>query len=182
MLKLDDISGLKGGFLIASPAMSDLRFVKSVLFMCESKVSGSFGFTIDRKENLPKFKKQLKNTIFAGENVYSGGPVAENRLFIVHSSEVTWPETLRIGHEICVTNFEDAVKSGEEKPQKCLILAGYTSWIANQLEREILMGLWLMVPCCPEMLFEKSSKNQWKLQMKKLDLNENTFSLQVGTS
>lgn len=182
MLKLDDISNLKGNLLIASPMMVDIRFAQSVVFMCESKISGAFGFAIRKDETLTKFKKQLKNTMFENCIIHPGGPVSESRLFVIHSSDVMWNETLQITDDVCVTNFEDAIKVAQPKPEKLLLVAGYANWQANQLEREMIMGFWIMVEDDSNMIFDKHHRNQWKYLMRKLDLNENTFAMQVGTS
>ncbi len=180
--KLDSVLDLKGKLLISSPMMMDERFLKSVIFVCDSKITNAFGFTIRKDHTVDnKIKKHLKGNQFKNDIIYSGGPVSPNRLFVIHTSDVEWQETLRINQDISITNFEEAIKV-DLKPEKYLIVSGYTNWVSGQLEREIVLGFWLTVEDDAMMIFDQSKKDKWRYLMRSSDLNENTFAMQVGTS
>ena len=43
------ISPARGTLLIANPFLKDPNFVRSVIFLCEHKEEGSFGFVLNKK-------------------------------------------------------------------------------------------------------------------------------------
>ena len=177
-----DVSNLKGNFAIASPIMLDDRFKEAIILLCDVKLINTYGFIVNQDEVLNKFKKNLKNTIFKDTKVYYGGPVAENRLFIIHSSDVQWSESLKITEEIYVTNFDDAIKKEKALPKNYLIVAGYTNWQGGQIEREIVMGFWNFLINENDLIFSNSKTRKWQSCMQKLNLNANTFYNHNGNS
>lgn len=179
---MQDIQSLKGSFLIASPLIPDARFKQAVIFICESKNS-TFGFIIDpsEKNTTSKFKKKFKNTILQGVPVYIGGPVDESKLFLVHSNDALWPESLKIGN-LAITPINDVLRKQDKLPKDYMIIAGYANWMHMQLERELSLGFWLVSKTDSSVIFDKTIKNRWKHCMDMLQLNANTFAHYVGTT
>jgi putative transcriptional regulator len=191
-IKLDS---LKGRFLAASPCINDDLFQKKIIFICETNRASAFGFIIDPIEpnNLQKnFKKEMKGTRFKNLPIYSGGPIDSNRLFLVHSDDVIWPETLNIhGDEnemnkkeiICITNLTNILNNDTPNmPKNYIIISGYTNWMQNKLSREIALGFWLFAPLENSIIFDKKIDNKWKYCMDMLKININTFYKNIGTS
>jgi len=179
---MQDIQSLKGSFLIASPLIPDARFKQTIIFICESKNS-TFGFIIDpsEKNTTSKFKKKFKNTILQGVPVYLGGPVDESKLFLVHSHDALWPESLKI-ENLAITTINDVLRKQDRLPKDYMIIAGYANWMHMQLERELSLGFWVVSNNDSAVIFDKTIKNRWKYCMDKLQLNANTFAHYVGTT
>ncbi len=78
------ISPARGTLLIANPFLKDPNFSRSVIFLCEHKEEGSFGFVLNKK-----FSKSLNELVPELENfrlpVYQGGPVPVERSSIRQS-------------------------------------------------------------------------------------------------
>ena len=83
----------KGKLLISSPEISDGVFDKSIILICEHDANGTMGFIL----NKPLINVSLatiwtdigyekKNPYFTNEDVYIGGPLASNAMFVIHSS------------------------------------------------------------------------------------------------
>lgn len=185
-----NLQALKGQFLAASPFIPDVRFEKKVIFICESNNASAFGFIIDPIEQNDfknNFKKMIKGTRFKNQPIYSGGPVDSNRLFLLHSNDVLWPETLNIScalnnEMIAVTNLTNVLKNASNMPKHYILISGYTNWVQNQLSREISLGFWLIAPMKNSIIFDQAVDKKWKYCMDTLKINTNTFSRHIGTS
>ena len=74
---------LTGKLLIADPFLKDPSFKRSVVFLCEDKEEGSFGFVLNRK-----FEQPLSEILEGAEDsplpVYYGGPVQIDTLHYLH--------------------------------------------------------------------------------------------------
>lgn len=177
--KIEDISSLSGKFLVASPIMSDERFKKAVVFICEFKPANVFGFYISPIGLCSKLKI-LRNTIFNKETLYSGGFVDPGKLFLIHSCDTVWKTTFKIS-DVAITPLMDVLKNADAMPKMYMAVAGYTSWQKHQLEREIALGFWIAYDHDSSFIFD-TKQSRWKDCMSALDLNENTFACHLGTS
>ncbi|MFL2800193.1 MAG: YqgE/AlgH family protein, partial [Paracoccaceae bacterium] len=82
----------KGKLLISSPAIAGDLFDKSVILICEHDVNGTMGFIINKPLidiNVGAIWANLgyeeKNLCSASEDVFMGGPLASNAMFVIHS-------------------------------------------------------------------------------------------------
>lgn len=175
------IGDLKGSFLISSPIMIDDRFKKSVIFMCDIKKSSSFGLVVSNPIGTCANIKPLKKTPLAKADLYSGGPMEEAKLFLLHTNDVKWPTSLQINEQISVTNINDAIKNLEKLPEKYIVLAGYTNWQYSQLEHEVSLGFWLLFEDDMHLIFD-NKKDKWQACTKALKLNTNTFTNYIGNA
>ncbi len=72
-----------GKLLIADPFLRDPNFMRSVVFICEHKDEGSFGFVLNRRyeQYLGDLIAGLETSTFP---VYYGGPVQVETIHILH--------------------------------------------------------------------------------------------------
>ena len=88
--------------MIAMPTLQDPNFSRTVTYMCEHGEHGAMGIVVNRPTDL-HLADVLKHMAIegglgeAGEQiVYLGGPVEEERGFVLHSSTPPWDSTLPI--------------------------------------------------------------------------------------
>ena len=84
----------KGKLLISSPEISDGIFDKSIILICEHDANGTMGFILNKplinvslEAIWTNIGYEKKNPYFTNEDVYIGGPLASNAMFVIHSSE-----------------------------------------------------------------------------------------------
>src|ERR1700759_872047 len=72
-----------GKILIADPFLKDPNFLRTVIFLCEHKDEGSFGFVINRKLDyvIGDLMTELEGCDFP---VFYGGPVQQNTIHFLH--------------------------------------------------------------------------------------------------
>ena len=88
-----DESSVSGKLLIATPAMSDPRFDRAVILMCNHDDSQAFGIVINRPFISPRLRELLAQLDVSiservpDEPVLEGGPVDTQRGFVIHSAD-----------------------------------------------------------------------------------------------
>lgn len=179
MIKITDITQIRGNFIVASPMMLDERFIDTVIFICEFTPNGAYGLVIN--DFINEKSNKLKATIFENEKIFNGGPVDNEKMFVLHSNDYESIKTLKISHNIYLTSVEDMVKNTEKLPQKYIILEGYTKWQESQLEKEIMLGNWLVyLSNDSKTIFEQPYESKWKKITQQLGIHESKYASHVG--
>ena len=94
-----DAHFLDGQLLIAMPGMGDLRFERSVIFMCAHSAEGAMGLIVNKPApdlSFADLLEQLKipaSVDLKGARVHFGGPVEHGRGFVLHSAEYAVQES-----------------------------------------------------------------------------------------
>jgi len=165
------ISPAKGILLIANPFLKDPNFMRTVIFLCEHKEEGSFGFVLNKL-----FDKKLDDLLpeFEGQKIplYFGGPVQKDTLHFLHQL----PEVISGGEEVVEGvywggNFESVtalIKAGEMDLRKIKFFIGYSGWAEKQIEDEMNEKSWLTVVATRRLLFHSRPDNIWKDSLKQL--------------
>lgn len=146
---------LQHHFLIAMPALQDPIFRRSVVYICEHNTNGAMGIIVNKPlENLKieGILEKLKITpeprdesIRLDKPVMLGGPLAEDRGFILHTPPSNFASSIRISDNTVMTTSRDVLETlgTDKQPSDVLVALGYASWEKGQLEQEILDNAWL---------------------------------------
>ena len=172
------------------PQMLDPNFSKSLLYICEHNEEGAMGIIINRpiKLGLNDILEQLdfEPSSEQQQPIYWGGPVQEERGFIIHSSkgksEESWESSLIISDEIRLTTSKDIIKaiSEDKGPNQFMIALGYAGWGDGQLEQELAENTWLSCPADLDILFDKDSSNKRQRAINGLGVTEHQLNAQIG--
>ncbi|MEG5993018.1 YqgE/AlgH family protein [Enterobacter hormaechei] len=164
---------LQHHFLIAMPALQDPIFRRSVVYICEYNEDGAMGIIINKPlENLQVegILDKLKIPAEArlpelrlDKPVMLGGPLAEDRGFILHTPPV-FSSSIRISDNTVVTTSRDVLETlgTASQPSEVLVALGYASWEKGQLEQEILDNAWLTAPADMNILFKTPIADRWR--------------------
>ena len=134
----------------------------------ESNFTNDLGAdSLDTVELIMEFEKEFGLSIpdEKAENiVLAGGPVSQDRGFILHTTQPGWSASLALTSEIMVTTSKDILSSlgNSEAPEKSIVTLGYAGWSAGQLEEEIRANSWLMVEADTELLFDTPIHKKWE--------------------
>jgi putative transcriptional regulator len=156
MLSWDMDSALQGKLLIAMPSLTDGMFSGSVIVMCAHSAEGAMGLIINKSVPGMSFL-DLADQINMGEvsqaraealsqlPVLMGGPVDQQRGFVLHSPDYQGAHTLKVNDALAVTSTLDILQSLAlgQGPGRYLLALGYSGWSPGQLESEILRNGWL---------------------------------------
>ncbi|NDJ56404.1 YqgE/AlgH family protein [Enterobacteriaceae bacterium 4M9] len=165
---------LQHHFLIAMPSLQDPLFRRSVVYICEHNSDGAMGLIINKPLDsltiegvLEKLKITPENrdeTIRLDKPVFVGGPLAEDRGFILHSPPNTFDSSICICDDTVITTSRDVLETlgTQKQPGNVLVALGYSSWEEGQLEQELLDNAWLTAPASPKILFNTPISERWR--------------------
>jgi putative transcriptional regulator len=161
---------LEGQILLAMPAMTDPRFERAVIYMCAHNDEGAMGLVINKSLDSMDFRELLGQLdIPTADNardipVHFGGPVENQRGFVLHSGEYRHAETLMVTEEIGLTATLDILRAlaQGEGPERSILALGYAGWGAGQLDAEFHDNAWLSVPYDESLMFAVSDGDKWE--------------------
>ena len=165
------INPAPGILLIADPFLKDPNFLRTVVFLCEHKEDGSFGFVLNRKyENT--LDELLPELIGHQLPVYYGGPVQIDTIHFLHQ----YPDQIPGGHEILKGvywggDFEavvNLIKNDDIDAGKIRFYIGYSGWSTGQLKEEMIEKTWLTVKATRKLVFHRNYEEIWKDSLKHL--------------
>ena len=111
-----------------------------------------------------------------------GGPVQDDRGFVLHTPDAKFNSMLTISNDVAFTTSRDileAIASGEG-PEKMLVSIGYAGWSAGQLEQEISHNGWLTVSADPSIIFDLPISQRYTAAIKLLGFDPNKLTYEVG--
>jgi putative transcriptional regulator len=164
-------TSLTNHFLIAMPRLADANFARSVTLICEHTGEGAMGLVINRATDLTlgDVFAQLEidvagNSEVSVRPVFLGGPVQNNRGFVLHEPLGHWESTIAITDSIGVSTSRDILEAiaRQQGPAQTLVAIGYAGWSPGQLEREIVENSWLHCPADRAILFEVPPADRWQ--------------------
>ena len=170
---------LTGQLLIAMPAMADPRFAQTVVYLCAHTADGAMGLVLNRPIVKPTFDDLLKQLQVAPSpparqiRLCAGGPVANARGFVLHTSDWTGEGSLRVDDSMALTASLDVLKVIAEGggPRECILALGYAGWGPGQLDREIQENAWLSVSADETLLFDPNHDTKWRRALAKLHID-----------
>lgn len=179
---------LKHHFLIAMPHMADPEFAQTLIYLIEHNTDGAMGLVINRPNGLSLSDvleqlrpEQLPPVQCLALPIFSGGPVQNDRGFVLHSAERQFQATLALP-EWAMSTSQDvlfAIADGHG-PRQHLIALGYAGWDAGQLEEELANNVWLSCPACSDILFDLPPEQRLHAAAASLGVNLNLLTAQAG--
>lgn len=179
---------LTNHFLIAMPQLEDPNFFHSVTYICQHNDEGAMGIIINQPldtnlgEILQHLNIESENENLAQQAIYFGGPVEQDRGFILHSPCKNWSGTLHISAEIALTSSSDILNdiTAHDGPKQSLVALGYAGWGAGQLEQELAQNTWLSVQASPEIIFSTPIEKRWHEAASLLGVDLQLLSGNIG--
>jgi putative transcriptional regulator len=165
-IKRNDLEPAVGRLLIAEPTTYDYFFSRSVVLLLNNDENGSEGIIINKKLNNNLKNLILKSRIKSDVQVYVGGPVKENKIFVLHRLGDIVPNSLEIipglwwGGDTRV--LYDLINNGVANDSNLRIFQGYSSWAPMQLKEEMKKNYWAVAEFSIEEIFEMQVEYMWK--------------------
>jgi putative transcriptional regulator len=182
---------LANHFLIAMPSMQDPIFGGTVVYICEHNDNGVLGVVINKPTDMTmeilferidlKLSEGLRTTV-VNEPIMFGGPVQDDRGFVLHTPGAQYSSSLTVTDEVAFTTSIDvleAVAAGDG-PQRMLVSIGYAGWSPGQLEEEIGRNGWLTVGADAHVLFDLPIEERYNAAIKLLGIDPMMLALEAG--
>jgi putative transcriptional regulator len=160
---------IAGRLLVATPALLEPNFYRTVTFVAEHSPDGALGIVLNRpteervRDHLPEWAPHVSDPGV----VFVGGPVAnEVAVGIVHEPEVDpddWePPLPRLGL-IDLAMGPDAFGG----VARARVFSGYSGWIGGQLDAELMTGSWVVVHATVDDIFTPEPDDLWRVVLQR---------------
>jgi len=186
-----DESSVSGKLLIATPAMSDPRFDRAVILMCNHDDSQAFGIVINRPFISPRLRELLAQLDVSiservpDEPVLEGGPVDTQRGFVIHSADYfETGASIKVQPNIAVTPTKGVLgaMASDAPPKHAQLALGYAGWGAGQLDAELKQNAWLIAQASEALVFLTAADAIWKDALASLGIKPEMLSALSGNA
>ena len=153
---------LRGKLLIASPALVDPNFARTVVLITEHNDEGAMGVVLNRpSETAVEDVASELSELVVDEPVFIGGPVQPQALVVLAEfndpEAAAWIVAADVGFVSAESEYDDlarAIRRGR-------VYAGYSGWGAGQLESEMEVDSWIIEPPLPAELVPDHPDGLW---------------------
>lgn len=167
--------GLSGQLLVATPALVDGHFRRSVVLVLDHDDDGALGVILNRRTTIEvdDVLPGWSSTVTAPGGVYEGGPVATDSALAVGllaadagDEPVGWRKMFgRVG----LVDLDAPSAVIEDALIGMRIYAGYAGWGGGQLESEIEEGSWLVLAAADTDLLHATPDTLWRDVLRRQD-------------
>jgi putative transcriptional regulator len=156
------MESLRGHLLIASPALLDPNFRRTVVLVTEHTDDGAAGLVLNRPSlvGVAAAVPQLEELVDEDEQVWVGGPVQPEAVLVL--GEFLDPD------DAAVPLFESLGFPSLDDPEEIVpattrrrVFAGYAGWGAGQLEEELANEDWILEPALADDAFTDDPGELW---------------------
>jgi putative transcriptional regulator len=164
-----DRPSLTGRLLVATDALRDPRFARTVIFVVRHDAGGAFGLIVNLPIAEVPFERALRPfglDVPPGSGtvrVYYGGPVQEQRGFVLHTPDWTGKGTAVIDDRFALTEDPKVLQAMAQGvgPRRALFCLGYAGWAPGQLDAELGQGVWGVAPADERLVFDEDPQAKW---------------------
>ncbi|MCG9696030.1 YqgE/AlgH family protein [Shewanella sp. Isolate11] len=183
------MESLQNHLLLAMPALNDSFFERSVIYLCEHNEQGAMGLMVNKpigvdvNELLKQMQLEDYRTIESiNSQVLLGGPVAQEKGFVLHTPQSQWSSSQQISDQLMLTTSRDVLTSlgNDQAPENFIVALGYAGWKRDQLEQELADNAWLTIPVDIDILFNTPHDERWVKATQSLGFDISQLSSLTG--
>jgi putative transcriptional regulator len=158
------MDSLRGQLILASPALDDPNFRRTVVLITEHTEEGAMGLVLNREATVTVADAVPDLTWLASgeDHVHVGGPVAPNGVIVL----AEWDEPGRAA--ALVEGDLGFVPADLDDPdelaaviRRAKVFAGHSGWGPGQLEDELEEESWIVAPAQRDDVFEAEPEALW---------------------
>jgi putative transcriptional regulator len=156
-----------GHLLVATPALVDPNFARSVVLLLDHDDEGSLGVVLNRPTavEVGSVLPDWASTVDAPEVLFEGGPVSPDAalaLALVPQQQGVEPIGFRRLFEgTGIIDLDTPVEVLAPAVTRMRIFAGYAGWSSGQLADEVEEGSWYVVPSTAHDVFDEDPGRLW---------------------
>jgi putative transcriptional regulator len=154
---------LSGQLLLASPALQDPNFRRTVVLIGAHSEDGAMGVVLNRPSlvTVGEAVPQLEPAVDDQDTVYLGGPVQPDSIVMLGEFSDPSPAGLLVLGRIGFPAPEAGIEELAEATVRRRVYAGYAGWGEGQLDAELEHGDWIAHPAQPDDVFTESPEDLW---------------------
>ena len=152
-----------GQLLVASPALQDPNFLRTVVLLGVHGEDGAMGVVLNRPSavTVAEAVPQLEDTAGPLEPLYVGGPVQPTSVVMLAEFEDPSTAGLLIAGRIGFPAADASAEALEGAVARTRVYAGYAGWAGGQLDAELADGDWILQAPLAEDVFTDTPEQLW---------------------
>ncbi len=165
----------KGRFLIAERDLRDPNFAETVVLLTAYDEAGAMGLIVNWPTAAPAAEliPEVEGIERRSDTVYVGGPVARQLLLMLVRSETDLEQAERVFGDVHLSTSSELLRrlvSGQVEVSEFRLYSGYAGWAAGQLDRELAVGGWKVLPAESDLVFGDDPDSVWPLLIERGDV------------
>jgi putative transcriptional regulator len=163
----------KGVLLVASPSLDDPNFRQAVVLVVEHGPEGTVGLILNRSTNVLLSKALPDIPVLKGTSyrLFAGGPVEPTRFLLLFRLKEPPADARSVFDGVYLGRTPKVLERiiTQAKPTDTFrAFVGFASWVPRQLEAEMLLGAWAILPPDSFSIFDKDPATLWKDSISRL--------------
>lgn len=165
-----------GKLLVASRDLGDPNFAKSVILLVRyDEDQGAVGLTINKRTDIPLSRAfgDLKEAKGRMDPIYIGGPVELNSVMALLKTSSKPDSATRVFGDVYLISDKDLLTQTLASNAEADVFhayVGYSGWGPGQLEHEVELGAWHILPAKAAMVFHADPDSVWDRLIKQTEL------------
>jgi putative transcriptional regulator len=164
-----------GTFLVAPRHAADPSFAETVVLLVRMDDSGALGLVINRLTNvpvsvvLPDYKPARQNK----DHAFSGGPVQQESLLALYRSSRKIEGASPVFQDVYLVSTRaalDRVLHLKADARNLRVYLGYTGWGPGQLQHEMDLNVWRVLPADADTVFAADPSAVWQQLIERTEL------------
>jgi len=154
-----------GKFLVATEEVRGEIFARTVILLLHYDETGAMGLVVNRPTEVtlgeiltePKALSGYRDT-----TLYWGGPVQMSSVRVLLLADSPPNGGATIVDNIHLVSFDKAMAGGRFDPASLRLFIGYAGWAPGQLDGELAIGSWEVMPANAELVFADDPGGIWQ--------------------
>lgn len=166
----------KGKLLVATEQIRGDIFVHTVVLLLHYDETGAAGLVVNRRTEVELEELLPDDDEFSDHHgaVFWGGPVQMNSLRALMKTDSPPEGAEKIVDSVYLVPFDESLKDVPGDVSRLHFFIGYAGWAPGQLDRELALGSWHVLPASDDLVFAKDPDLVWKRLAPRQDLRTET--------
>ena len=154
----------KGKLLVATEVIRGDIFVQTVVLLLHYDETGAVGLVVNRPTEVALEEVLEDPTEFSDYEgrMFWGGPVQMNSIRALMQTDTPTKDADLILESVYLVPFNDELKKSLGDASRLHFFIGYAGWAPGQLDRELAIGSWHVLPASADIVFAKDPSLVWK--------------------
>jgi putative transcriptional regulator len=164
-----------GTFLIAPRRAADPSFAGTVVLLVRMDDSGALGLVINRPTDVPvaALLQNYKPARHIKDTAFSGGPVQQEALLALYRSAKKIEDASLIFQDVYLVSTQPALQRViglKPNAHNLRVYMGYTGWAPGQLQHEMDLNVWRILPADADTVFAADPAAVWQRLIERTEL------------
>ena len=159
------MDSLRGRLLVASPALVDPNFRRTVVLVAEHSEEGAMGLVLNRPSEaaVAEAVPPLAGLVRSGDVVHVGGPVQPESVLVLAQFHDADDAGALVFDDVGFMAGDAEPDDVAERTRRARVYVGYAGWGGGQLEAELEEESWLVLDALPSDVFLPHEQDLWSV-------------------